>query len=253
MIRMTEIRPIVIDIETANLGPGTPGSVVNPSDWTIACVGVYDALTDEKYIFIPYQDMLIFEQDHDANSHSFAHLKHSLLQATNADFVLPLTPSIYGLGSLADSLNHWASKGRYFLAHRGHTFDWPILGHHLGVDMLYRTLNIRGLLLDTHAYIEQQTGYNCGLNALITSCLGPSSGKILKGKDAPKIWQDGVGDYQQQLNIDKLSLVIDYCLGDVIKTYGVFHYGLVHETIEVVPYGVETAVSVPIASWGVNL
>jgi len=103
------------------------------------------------------------------------------------------------------------------------------------------------------AYIEQQTGHNCGLNALITSCLGSSNEKTLKGKDAPKIWTDGVKAYQSNLDSSKLSLVIDYCIGDVVKTYGVFKFGLENEVIEVVPYGVECKVSVPITSWGVNL
>ena len=49
---MSSISPIVIDIETANLGPESNG-VVNPTDWKISCVGVYDSLTNTKYVFIP--------------------------------------------------------------------------------------------------------------------------------------------------------------------------------------------------------
>ena len=113
--------------------------------------------------------------------------------------------------------------------------------------------SLKGRLLDTHAYIEQQTGYNCGLNALITACLGESEEKILKGKDAPRIWQQGVADYQRDFDSSLLALVINYCLGDVVKTYGVFHYGIFHGSIEVVPYGVESKVSVEIESWGMNL
>lgn len=252
-IRLSETFPIVIDIETANLGPNNTGGIVNPKDWTIACVGVYDSLTNERYVFIPFEEIVLFSHDESVNSQSFARLKSDLIKTTNADYILPIYPSSYGLGSLASALNHWASKNRYFLTHRGHTFDWPILSHYLGTQDLYASLKLKGYLLDTHAYIEQQTGHNCGLNALIISCLGPSNEKTLKGKDAPKIWTDGVKAYQSNLDSSKLSLVIDYCIGDVVKTYGVFKFGLENEVIEVVPYGVECKVSVPITSWGVNL
>ena len=36
-IRMSDCFPIVVDIETANLGSGTPGQKVNPVDWEISC------------------------------------------------------------------------------------------------------------------------------------------------------------------------------------------------------------------------
>ena len=231
---MIDCFPIVVDIETANLGPGTPGQKVNPVDWEISCVGVFDSLSSESYIFVA----LDFE--------AYPTLQQSLLETTTADYVLPLNQFLH-------SLNHWASTGRYFLTHRGHNFDWPILSHYLDFKTLYDTLNLKGRLLDTHAYIEQQTGYNCGLNTLITACLGESEEKILKGKDAPRIWQQGVADYQRDFDSSLLALVINYCLGDVVKTYGVFHYGISHGSIEVVPYGVESKVSVEIESWGMNL
>lgn len=249
---MNSSSPIVIDIETANLGPSSIG-VVNPIDWKISCVGVYDSLTDTKYIFIPFAEVVSYTDSLELNLGLFTELQSSLLKATNADYVLSLYPSIYSPSSLASTLNHWASQGRYFLTHRGHTFDWPILSHHLGLKDLYNWLNHKGRLLDTHAYIEQQTGYNCGLNALITACLGSTNGKTLKGKDAPKLWCQGVMEYSINLSTELLGIVIDYCLGDVVKTHGVFDYGLSHEIIQVIPYGVETTVSVSIDSWGMNL
>jgi hypothetical protein len=248
----SSVSPIVIDIETANLGPSSTG-VVNPLDWKISCVGVYDSLSNKKYIFIPFADILSFTDSLEHNLGLFIALQTSLLKATTADYILPLYPSIYSPGSLESTLNHWASEGRYFLTHRGLTFDWPILSHYLGIKDLYNWLNHKGRLLDTHAYIEQQTGYNCGLNALITACLGPDNGKTLKGSDAPKLWCQGVMDYSVNLSPELLGIVIDYCLGDVVKTHGVFDYGLYHEIIQVIPYGVENKVSVPIASWGMNL
>ena len=246
MIWMSDCFPIVVDIETANLGPGKPGQRVNPNDWEIACIGVFDSLSKERYVFIPFDKINRYEGCPEVNSYLFNDLQRSLLKATTADYVLPLTQFLH-------SLNHWASTGRYFLTHRGHNFDWPILSHHLGFSFLYDSLNLKGRLLDTHAYIEQQTGHNCGLNSLITACLGESEEKILKGKDAPRIWQQGIAEYQQNFRLENLALVIDYCLGDVVKTYGVFSYGLENDSIEVVPYGVESTVSVPIESWGVNL
>ena len=51
---MSDCFPIVVDIETANLGPGKPGQKVNPSDWEIACIGVFDSLSNERYVFIPF-------------------------------------------------------------------------------------------------------------------------------------------------------------------------------------------------------
>jgi hypothetical protein len=249
---LSSISPIVIDIETANLGPSSDG-IVNPLDWKISCVGVYDSLTDTKYVFIPFAEVVSLTNSLDHNLGLVTNLQSALLKATNADYVLSLHPSIYGPSSLASSLNHWASQGRYFLTHRGHTFDWPILSHYLGIRDLYNWLKHKGRLLDTHAYIEQQTGYNCGLNALIKACLGSSNEKTLKGIDAPKLWCEGVLDYETNLSPQLLGTVIDYCIGDVVKTWGVFDYGNRHEIIKVVPYGVENTVSVVIDSWGVNL
>ena len=91
-IRLSETFPIVIDIETANLGPNNTGGIVNPKDWTIACVGVYDSLTNERYVFIPFEEIVLFSHDESVNSQSFARLKSDLIKTTNADYILPIYP-----------------------------------------------------------------------------------------------------------------------------------------------------------------
>ena len=90
----SSVSPIVIDIETANLGPSSTG-VVNPLDWKISCVGVYDSLSNKKYIFIPFADILSFTDSLEHNLGLFIALQTSLLKATTADYILPLYPSSF--------------------------------------------------------------------------------------------------------------------------------------------------------------
>jgi len=239
-------RPVVIDIETANLGPGTPGSRVNPEDWQIACVGVYDSLSDTRYVFLSFPEVVRLEGDPDVNDYLFNLLHHNLLEATTADQVLPLT-------ELASLVEEWALSGRHFLTHRGHTFDWPILGHHLGLDEAYKNLDLGGQLLDTHAYIEQQTGLNCSLESLIKASLGPQEGKLMQGKDAPLKWQQGIQQFRSTGQVADLALVIDYCLDDVVKTFQVFKRGLNFGVLDVVPRGASQSVVIALFDWGLNL
>ena len=250
MTEMSNLFPVSIDIETANLGPGTPGQKVNPADWEIACVAAYDSLTNVKYLFVPFEDVVVFDQDPEVNAHNLASIIYELSKASTADFILPLHPLKNMIGSFADCLKFWSLNARYFLAHRGHNFDWPILGHHLGLDEAITVLNLRNAFIDTHASIQASTGLNCGLSALMTAALGVDEGKILSGKDAPKLWTDGIKTYQADLSIDNLTLVMDYCLDDAVKTYQVYEKGLSQKYLEVIPYDSKSVVRIPIVDWG---